>query len=187
MIIKRFRKTFSALLLAAACATGNAASISMDPGRISHYDLLPGTILSFDILYNFTDQPTLGGGFDIFFPSSVLRVTAFSLEAVGDPEFMRLPDFGDGVLTGTAFGDFGGIDDSGLLGQVQFEAIGVQFGGELITMADNIAPPGPFVDFQTFEIMTVDYNGVDIIPVPAALWLLSSGVGMLMLTRRKAR
>lgn len=178
MIIKPFLKLASAAVLMGALGTANAASISLTPDSV---DAAVGDTVSLDVIMDFSDVTTIGGGFDIVYDSSALSFVAWNPNPVGDPSFARLPDISDGLLSGIAVGEFNtGITGVQNLGTVQFEVLAL--GGE-VSGADTNSPAGPFVDFSTFGVIPVEYNtavvGSAVIPVPAAVWLMFGGLGAL--------
>ena len=92
---------------------------------------------------------------------------------------MGIVDFGDG-MTGVA-----------IIGQLTFEAI--DLGSTTVWMAANAdcqgctGNTGPWVSGDTFmEDNPTFYAGsVTVVPVPAALWMLSGGLGALLGLRRR--
>ncbi len=188
MIIKPILKLASAMVLMGALGTANAASISLTPSSV---DAAAGDIISMDVIMDFSDVVTIGGGFDISFDTSVLSFVSWDANPVGDPGFARLPDVLDGLLSGIAVGDFNaGITGIQNLGTVTFEVVaGATRGINTVMPGDTSSVAGPFVDFNTFQVVPVTYNGAQVnvgaVPVPAAVWLMFGGLGALFGFGRK--
>jgi len=144
-------------------------------------------IISIDLLMDFTDDATLGGGMDIFFNDAVLSFLSFdfgSTSLVLDPALTRLPDSDvlPGKLEGMAFGNFGGLSGPGVVGTLTFQAIAV--GNSALTMAvtTEALKGGDFISDNTFGPQIVGFGSANVtintsvVPVPAAVWLLGSGL-----------
>lgn len=167
----------SVLLLIATTGAANAASLSLSPPSA---DSTLGSLVSFDVIMDFSDVTTIGGGFDIAFDSSALQFVEWAANPVGDPGFAREPDVLDGLLSGIAVGDFrSGITGVQNLGAVTFRVIG---DSSFVALMDTASVAGPWVDFNTFAVISVDYTGaaVNVVPVPAALWLSLGGLAALI-------
>ncbi len=72
-----FTKIITAISLTGLIACANAASISLNyVGEADVVDgavqVFVGDIVTFDVLMDFTDEPTIGGGFDILFDTTGL-------------------------------------------------------------------------------------------------------------------
>jgi hypothetical protein len=151
-----------------------------------------GDTVTVRVMVDASDEPILAGGFDIFVTNlgSVVGYTGFTFDPaflgpIADPNLSRAPDYcavdttapGCGSpdeLNGLAFGSFAGIGGPHLVGVMTFDALAV--GPIQFTMADNDSPAGGW--FSTAgNAMTVDYY---VVPLPAAVWLMLSGVGMLL-------
>ena len=178
---------FSVFLVLGMMNVANAASISLSPASV---DAMVGDIVALDVIMDFSDVITIGGGFDIT-SSSDLTFVSWAANPVGDPGFSREPDILDGLLSGIAVGDFSvGITGVQNLGTVSFEVIG---GSSVVMGADTGSAAGPFVDFNTFQVIPVDYSGaaqinvLPPVPLPAAAWLFGSALfGLVAVKRKKA-
>lgn len=191
----RFLSTIGFLVLFGLATVANAASISLAPTS-SVVDTVPGDLVSFDVFMDFTTDNnglgsdiTLGGGFDIVYDSSVLAFVSLSNAELGDPAFGRDPDILDGLLESWGFADFNGLTGPALVGSVQFEVLAALVGDStLVSTTATNGISGPFVSAVDFiTILQVDYNEVEVnaIPVPGAVWLFGSGLGLLGWLRRR--
>ena len=188
MTIKPF-KVFGALLVLGLASVSNAASINLVPTTAID-GVLPGDIVSFDIVLDFSDENTLGGGLDLTFDESQLSLVSFTNTVIlGDPSFGRPPDYvpGSGLLESWGVGDFNGIA-GGLMGQVSFEVLpgATQ---SVVQLGPTMGIAGPWVSAVDFvTILMPDYGSATVtaIPVPAAVWFMLSGLGALFGMRRSA-
>jgi len=171
-------------LLTVSFSAAQAASITLTPSVAS-----VGTGGTVDVTFtmDFTDQATLGGGFDLLYNAAVLSLDSWTYEAIGDPLFLGPATPGPGSITAIAFGDFSGLAGPALVGTASFSAIGA--GTANFAMSDNVGPAGPFLDLGTFAPITVSYvtSGLEVttVPVPAAAWLFGSGMISLIWMRRR--
>ena len=83
-MIKHFLKLASAAVLMGALGTANAASITL----VLTQDT--GGMVTMDILADFSDVTTIGGGFDV--ATAGLALLDFEAMYPGDPGFSREPD-----------------------------------------------------------------------------------------------
>lgn len=192
------KKLIGAAALMGVMATANAASVSLvytagstideaiaDDGAILANS---GDMLTFELVMDFTDIPTLGGGFDINFDTGGLSFVSYDSAGLGEPSFGRDPDVEDGRLFSGAVGAFGGITE-GLIATITFMA-GQTAGDYGVAPSGTDGIAGPWIDFADFiTLIEPDYNGatVRVVPVPAAVWFMLSGLGALVgFGRRKA-
>ncbi len=147
---------------------------------------------------DFSDDPTLGGGLDIFYNSSLLEFVSFVLDPNlgSDPDFTRDPDDLGDKLEGLAFGEFGGLTGPARVGTLTFNTK-MQAGTANFTMDTTTNTlVGGFVSGVTFLAQTPEFIGASVdltdltsptvVPVPAAVWLFGSGlVGLAGIARRK--
>jgi hypothetical protein len=203
------KKMIGAAALMGVMASANAASLSLVyTGENAVVDGVvqaeAGDALTFDLIMDFSgmqmigdsmqSEITLGGGFDIAFDSSLLAFDSYvgNENAGFESSFTRDPEVEDGLLTGGAFGAFGGLTGPDLVATITFIAAEGPGGATTIALgADTSGTAGPFVsaiDFAT--LLNVEFGSVDVevapIPVPAAVWFMLSGLGALVGFGRKS-
>ena len=175
-------------LLLCIITSSHAATITLSP---LSQNVVLGNPVSLQLNMDFTGDPTVGGGIDIFYDSSLLSFVSFTFDpGLGDdPGFRRQPDVLTNELNGLAFGNYDGLEGPSTVGTLTFNTIGT--GTVWFTMADNDSPAGPFYSAVTFEQQTVDYCCASVtitaVPIPAAWWLMLSGLGMIGAMWRKKR
>jgi hypothetical protein len=187
------------VLLAGLLITGGsnaqAASISLNP-LTSNVQV--GSSFSVELLMDFSDEATLGGGLDVLYDSSFAMFNSFSFDSsflpLTDPAF-TCPGAGAcppintlNSVANIAFGNFSGIGGIFTVGTLDFTAVAA--GNIVLSTAETTGAAGPFVSALTYEQMAVTFNGTSItavsaVPVPAAAWLFISGMGMFAGFARK--
>ena len=180
------------LLLAILCAPAQAASLSLvylgdnlvAPGVIG---APVGSTVDFEIVMDFRDTPTLGGGFDVVFDSERLLFNGFENFDLGNPDFSRDPDVLDGLLESWAFGSFSPIFGPAVVGRVSFTVLSnAGSGAAFVSVGPTFGPGGPFICNlgDCISVPDVEYNSFLIapVPLPAAGWLLLSALVVLFRT-----
>ncbi len=176
---------------ALALGTGaHAAIIDIKPATTT---VGIGNQVTLTLVGDFIDEPTIGGGIDVFFDSAALSFVSFEfLDAaiVGDdPDFRRAPDVLDGELNGIGFGNFDGMDGAGPIAVIVFEALatgltivdlGINEGGP----PDN---PGGFFNLDgASQVVGLDGAKVTVVPIPAGFLLLGSALVAVGGLRRRS-
>jgi len=124
---------------------------------------------------------------------------AFDAAFLTDPAFSRTGDncftnpaipgcSGPNEINGIAFGSFTGLAADGptLVGSLSFTVLNL--GTTLLTMDDNDFPAGSWFSTDGTDLaglVTYGIAGFPEIPVPAAVWLMTSGLAMLLGFARK--
>ena len=137
-----------------------------------------GDVLTFELIADFSDTPTLGGGLDIVYDPT--RLDAMNYVAWCCPSsFPGDPDLLPGRVFNLTFGQFEGITTE-LVGTIDFTYFGVGGLAEtVITMEGTTGNGGPFISAEDFmTILDVEYGTVTLreVPVPGAVWLLASAL-----------
>ena len=171
-----------------------AASVSLSPQVTS---VNAGDNIAVDILIDFSDEPTLGGGIDVLYDASLVDYVSFSFnssfESLIDP-LMSCPSAGVcdpvssvGLLENIAFGNFSGLGGSFNIGTLNFDALSA--GSALFSTQANSSAGGPFVSANTWDVMPVTFNGASVtvseVPLPAAGWFFLTGLTSLVISKRK--
>ena len=168
------------------CASAQAATLSLIP---VNQNVVLGNTVSLQLMMDFSDDATIGGGVDVFYDDSVLQFVSFVFDAgLGDdPAFRRQPDALSGELNGLGFGEFGGLSGPSLVGTFTFNTL--TSGSASFSLGVNDYPVGAFYSATTYELQLVDFQGaaieVSAVPVPAAAWLLFSGLVMVGAVSRR--
>jgi len=196
-------KTCSAMALFGAMTVNTqAASIWLEPEP--NVDINVGGVAPYELWADASDVGGfLAGGLDLFYDSTVLTYDdnfAFDPGLGNDPAFSRTGDncfvdpsiagcSGPGEINGIAFGNFNGLADTGptLVGSLSFT--GLALGVSPLTMDDNDTPAGEWFATDGSGPLGVDYGTgqVTVVPVPAAVWLMTGGLGMLLGFARKRK
>lgn len=189
----------AATLLGLSSVSAQAASIWLEPAT---QDINLGGVASLTLWADASDVGgLLAGGLDLFYNDTVLTYNgdfAFDTDFPTDLAFSRTGDdcavtltancSGPGEINGIAFGNFNGLAAAGptLVGSLSFT--GLNLGTSLLTMTDNDLPAGEWFATDGSGPLVIDYiKQPPAVPVPAAAWLMLSGLGLLGgLARRKA-
>lgn len=174
--------------------SAQAASVQLVPTS-NTVGLQAGDTVSFDIVADFSTNDsglgsdiTLGGGFDVVYDPDAFALVSVQSTGIGDPCIdCNDPDLAPGLLLGWWFSNFNGLT-GGLIGHLEFEVLPTAPASTFLMTRQD--PDNLFVstiDFVT--VLDVEFGAVEVttVPVPAAVWLLFSAVGVLSgFARRRA-
>lgn len=194
-------------VLAGWMGAAQAGTVSLDPDNST---IAVGQTVTFSYNMDFTDDNTIGGGTDFYYDSTILQFVGWQFDAgltTDDSGLRRDPtdclaantdagcgdsDFaGLAQLNGLGWGNFSGMSGPETIGQLVFQAIGEGAATIFMTANDDGDPgnPGPFFSSETNMMQNVNFvpgqvQVMNPVPVPAAAWLMLSGIGMLGGLRR---
>lgn len=195
-----FSKSIAGLVLVLIAAGAKAASLSFD---MAGYSAQAGSQLSVTVSYDFTDIPSTGGGFNVLYDDSVLEFVSYTVAPgsgainVGDHATSASPAGmldSPGNYLNAGIGTFEhalGIYTSGAIGTFVFNVLGAGGdGGCGATLCLTPVPTYPMYSLGQQDITAAVFaNGIteaNVVPIPAALWLLLSGTAALALWGRKS-
>lgn len=182
--MKTLIRVGAALALLGLSHSALAASVSLSPTTIR---VGVGDSFTVQVVYDFSDDPTVGGGFDIKYDPAAFSLTSFSFitGATMSPIF-RLPDLSPGSLFSAAYGNFTPI--TGPLAIAEMTFVLLDGTGDLrIDIGGTVGPGGPFVRASDATAQVPDFFDarVKVVPIPAAVWLFGTAlVGLLGMRRR---
>lgn len=178
--MKNFKKLVCAVVLSGLVGVVQAASVSLTPTSPSVN--LNGTV-SFDVNLDFAGTPVTSGILNLEYDASRLEFSSFSYgsNTFGVSTFAVDSTSTLGVVKDISFS--GSISGPGTLGTATFLAMGT---GTAYVRTLSAAPG--FYDGGDYiypDYLFSSVNVVSAVPVPAAVWLMASGLlGMVGLSRR---
>ena len=184
---KQMKQTVSAVFLMATIAGAQASTVSLVPASPT---VVQGDTIVLDLNVDFSDDPTLGGGLDIFYDPALVSFVSYDTNpgSGSDPAFSRDPDDQGDKLEGLAFGNFNGISGPVRIGTLTFDTLAAGTAIFGIDVTTNMLVGG-FVSSVTFDTQMPDFVGATVeikpVPVPAAIWLFGTGlIGLAGMARR---
>lgn len=192
------KKVIGAAALMGLMASANAASLSLvatsGQGTADDGAILVGLndgdrTVTFDLVADFSDVSTIGGGFSIAWDTAGLDFVSYESAGAGDPAFGQDPQLMDGMLFDGAIGNFNPLEGVFNIGTVTLSAAGGP-GDYMASVLATTGIGGPWISGVDFvSELDIDYGDatVRVVPVPAAVWFMLSGLGALVgFGRRKA-
>jgi len=183
-VIARITKLLICIYCALTFSTAQAASVSFNQTDI----LVPPPVFNLDLLIDFSDIPTSGGAVDISWDSSVLQYNndfSFNPLFTSPDASFDVIDFQAPGLLSIGFGTLGDlISDNTVAGTLGFTYLG---GTTSLDLQDSIKWAG-FFDTNGANI-PVNYMPtlVGEVPLPAAFWLMLSGLATLGISIRRKK
>lgn len=155
------------LLLMAAASGASAAGVRLSPAL---QGASVGQTVKVDIVIDFSDEPTVGGGIDIVYDPRVLRYESFAFGPTfaDNPEYRKLPQVSSGRLSALAFGSFEGIRGPTVVGTLTFTVLSLGDTGDTdIAVEANAQPSGGFHVLATFAPQDVLFAPASLNLAPA--------------------
>ncbi len=184
---KQMKQTVSAVFLMTAVTVAQASTVSLIPASPT---VIQGDAIVLELNVDFSDDPTLGGGLDIFYDPALVSFVSYDADpgSGSDPAFSRDPDDQGDKLEGLAFGNFNGISGPVRIGTLTFDTLAAGTAMFGIDVTSNMLVGG-FVSSVTFGSQMPEFVGATVeikpVPVPAAIWLFGSGLlGFARMVRR---
>ncbi len=174
------------LVLVLVCAVKNSQAdltITLSP-ELQGVSI--GNVVTIDISMDFSSDPTIGGGFDVFYDSSLLSFGSFVFDSSlgDDPAFRSIgTDDGFGEIDGIGFGEFMGLSGPATIGTLTFTALDVGLAGISLAETDN-GFVGGFYSATTYGSQTVTFGGATVnieaasVPEPSTALLL--GINLIV-------
>ncbi|MBI3546206.1 MAG: hypothetical protein HY081_06390 [Gammaproteobacteria bacterium] len=175
--MKKIFLTIIAFILNTACA--QAALVSFSP---SSNTVTLGQSFSMNIMGNFSTGETIeGGGLDLVFSPTVLSVSNVTINtALFD--FFSIPgtiNNSTGTVSGILFNTFAGANGNFLIATVDFTA--KASGNSSLLLSQSAL--NPFSSSSAGASLNVAYQPASVtvttVPIPAAIWLMLSGLGLM--------
>ncbi|MBL8199498.1 MAG: VPLPA-CTERM sorting domain-containing protein [Chromatiales bacterium] len=186
----KIRQLTAALLLVAAAGTAQAASLALVP---SAGTVAPNGAFTVDLVLNAADAPGAhpglhGGQIVVDFNQTLLTYGSFTLAS--GLNFFSSPVVATNGNTRTVTFGFENAPDSGTVGTFSFTATGPVGSLATIGLVDADDFSGSFANYvPAYQRFYPDFAGaqVNIVPLPAGIWLLGTGVAALAARRRFQR
>ena len=182
--MKRLLISALALLAGLVGQSAGAATIYLDPDNVRG---LVGDVFSFDLYMDFEVATSGMGSVSIQYESAVLGNASFTYDPGFESSVFQTydPNYGSGVVGNIGFYDVYGVSGLHRIGTLSLEALAPSDMSPLAVLEE--------ASFITADIygdpISVDYSGAMVsiaaVPVPAAFWLMASGLGLLAGWRRR--
>ncbi len=198
MTIKPIIKAIAALAVSGMMLSASANSVGFE---FMEYDGTAGTV-TINLNYDFTDFAMFGGGVDIIYDANAIEFVSYTHRALenADAQDPASPEgslTAAGTYTGVGIGTFeffNGMTSAGAIGTFQFNVLGATDAGAtpcgmtLCIVENGINPwvslAGGIVGPEL--IGNGNSAAAVVVPVPAAVWFMLSGLGALLGFGRKS-
>jgi hypothetical protein len=180
-------RTIAALLLLAAAGSAQAASLALVPSATS---VAPNATFQVNLVLDAGDVPLIphpnqyGGAIVVTYDTSQLQFGGFVLN--GALDYFEPVSTASAGGTGTITFGFDNAPDSGTVGIFTFTALGPAGSVASLNLEDADDFSGSFASYvpayQRFYPAFVDAQ-VSVVPLPAGVWLLGTGLGALAARR----
>ncbi len=197
MTIKPIIKAIAAFAVSGIMLSASANSVGLDA---MEYDGTTGQI-TVSVNYDFTDFAMFGGGLDLIYDAGAIEFVSYEQAALpADAQAPASPvgslaDAGayEGFGIGT-FEFFNGMTSAGTIGSFTFNVLGATDAGATpcgmtLCLVEN--GTNPFVSLAGGtvggDLLAAGISGAEVVvPVPAAVWFMLSGLGALLGFGRKS-
>lgn len=178
--MKKLMNMIWTLALSSMIGSVHAATVSIDPFS---QPVVAGNSVSFNIIVDFSSTATSKGWFDLSYDPSLLGFSSFiyNVPFTSDVTTIGVNTATSGLIKNIGF--VGAKATSGTLGTVTFSTT------DPGTAALNTVATYGFRNSADTSFLSMTYNGgtaqISAVPVPAALWLMASGLSALGLAFRR--
>jgi hypothetical protein len=171
------------MVLVTATGTSEAATVSISPPITT---VAFGATFTLDVVGSGFTNSLDGGGIDIEYDASILKLMQVNLDGFWDPTFSSAGSIDDttGKLSGVQFGSFSNAPADFSVATLVFRALTP--GISALTLSENLSLGG-FARLGVSLPVTFVGGRVEIsaVPLPSALWVFVSAVVALGVIRRR--
>lgn len=149
--MRRYLPTLLALLLLFSITVRAEAQHLVELVDIGSGVYQPGDIVQLEVRFDFSSEPTLGGGLDMYWDPAIFSPVMWISNNVGHPDFSSDPTLSPGSAQGLTFGSFSNPLSTGTAGTLLLEVNNTA--APSLTIVDILEhPPLPFASAVTFNI-----------------------------------
>ncbi len=172
-------RTYFALIFLGIFGNSQAATVGTLPNPA---EVTLGETFSIDIIATGFDVVLDGGGLNIHYDPSVLRLNDVSVDTdVWDPDMSWVNggiDNSNGEVTGIIFNSFDDVTGDFHIATLDFTATGLWMSPIELSQYDL----NPFASGGAMTPVILENGAINVspVPLPATAWLMFSGLGLLM-------